>query len=158
MNSKPREQANAHGTPTASGVEAALDAMGAAMRNREAVLRSLAANRSQVFKLLEAQREDVLKPMLRAKELLDQAKVSADLTGISGSTVTERNPDGAFEPMPDDPRRRLRDSFTNGLTVLLALQGAGGSAADAARERAVASIAEALTEFVETEIDRFLRC
>lgn len=158
MNGKLPEQSNPGEGPALNGADAAVSAMGAAMANRDAVLKSLTDRHEQVFKLLKAQREEALKPMLRAKELLQQSHASVGLTDQSGPGLIQHDSNNASQATSADPHQRLRHTLTNGLMVLLALQGAGGGAADAARDRAVSAIVETLAELVETEVDRRLHC
>jgi len=158
MSTKPPEQTDPGETPAINGADAVVNAMGAAMTNRDAVLKSLAESQDQVFRLLEAQRDEALKPMLRAKELLRQARASAGAADVPGSPPLPRQPTKSSAQKSAEAHQRLCRRLSNTLTVFLALQGAGGAAADAAREQAVSGISDALAELVEAEVDKLLRC
>ena len=158
MNDKPQEFTNPGEARARNGMDATISAMGAAMANREAVLKSLAESRDQVFKLLEERREEALRPMMRAKELLRQAQASTVTKSASGAVIIDQDPIRDAEATATDTRLRICQSLTQAFTVLSALQGAGGTAADAARKQAVVGIADALAELVEEEVDRILRC
>lgn len=157
MNDKQPEQIDPVAAAATNGADAAVSAMGAAMANREAVLKSLAERRDEVFKLLEAQREEALKPMLDAKQLLRQAQASVGLAAHSGSAFKRHDSSNHNEPKSADSRQRLSRALNKGLTVFLALQGAGGSAADAARNQAALEVADILAELIEKELDKLLR-
>jgi hypothetical protein len=158
MNSKLPEKTNPAEVSEINGVDAAVSAMGAAMANREAILKSFAERRDQVFKLLDAQREEALKPMLHAKELLQQAHATAGVAGHPGQAAIQHDVNNSCEGKTADSRQHLCRTFSNGFMVLLALQGAGGGAADAARDQAVSAIVDALVELVEAEVDKLLDC
>ncbi|MGD9163698.1 MAG: hypothetical protein PVF13_02950 [Chromatiales bacterium] len=143
--------------PANIGADAAVTAMGAAMANREAILKSLAERREQVFKLLEAQREEALKPMLQARELLQQAHASIGKTAHSAPALNHRDSNNGGKSMPVDSRQRLVHALINGLTVLLSLLGAGGAAAEASRDQAVSEITDAFIALIEAEVDKHLR-
>jgi hypothetical protein len=142
--------------PATIGADAAANAMGEAMANRDAILKSLSERREQVFKLLEAQRDEALKPMLRAKELLQQANTSLGLAARSDPTLNHRDSSNVGKPTPADSRQRLGRALINGQTVLSSLQGAGGAAAEASRNQAVSEITDALIELIEVEVDKHL--
>ena len=158
MNDIQPEQSNPGEASATSSADAAVSAMGAAIANRNAVLKSFSERRDQIFKVLEAQREEALKPMLHSKELLQQAHESIGLANQHGPALTQHDKNNASKPEPADLRQRLCRTILNALTVLLALQGAGGSAADAAREQAVTAIADLLVELIETEVGRLMHC
>jgi len=156
MSGKRSRQSSPGDAHAAQSTDAAMNAMGMAMANRDAILKSLAERREQVFKLLDAQREEALKPMLRAEELLRQTHKSMGISDTSGAAPVKQESTHDDELAPADPRQRLCTTLTNAFTVLLALQGAGGVAADGARKRAVSGIADALADLVEAEVDRLL--
>jgi hypothetical protein len=158
MSDKQPEQTDPLAAAAANGADAAVSAMGAAMTNRDAILKSLAERRDEVFKMLEAQREEALKPMLDAKELLRQAQVSAGLAAQSGSAFKRHDSSSENEPKSADSRQRLSRALNKGLTVFLALQGAGGAAADAARNQAALEVADTLAELIEKEVEKLLHC
>lgn len=156
MTSKQPEQSNPGGAPPTNDADAAVNAMRVAMSNRDAVMKSYAESRDQVLKLLEARREEALKPMLHAKALLRQAHASAGLADVAVPAFNHKDTAGGKENSPADARQALCRTLNNAFTVLLALQGAGGAAADSAREQAVAGIADALGALVEVELDKRL--
>ena len=156
MNNKPLNHVDAGETTGNDDVDSVVDAIGAAMTNREAVLKSLADRREQVFKLLEEQREEALKPMLQAKKLLNQAKKSSSLAHVDRSAVNRQTVTDDATLSTADARLRLNRAVKNAFTVLSALQGAGGVAADEVREQAVTAIADALAKLVEQEVDKLL--
>lgn len=158
MNDKRSRQGNSDDARATPGTDATVNAMGAAMANRDAILKSLAERREQVFKLLETQREEALKPMLRAEELLRQTHESIGIPDTSGAPSVKQETTRADQPVSDDARQRLCTVFTNAFTVFLALQGAGGAAADSARKRAAAGITDALADLIEAEVDKLLHC
>jgi hypothetical protein len=153
MTSKQSDQTNPGGGSLTNDTDAAVNAMRVAMSNREAVMKSYADSRDQVLKLLEAQREEALKPMLHAKALLRQARASAGLTNVAETAPNRKDTTSGTEKTLADARQELRRTFNNAFTVLLALQGAGGAAADSAREQAVAGIADALDALIEAVLD-----
>lgn len=140
-----------------TGADAAVNAMGAAIANREAILKSLAERREQVFKLLEAQRDEALKPMLQAKELLHQAHTSLGKMAHSVPALNHYDSSNAGKSMPVDSRQQLSHALINGLTLILSLQGAGGAAAEASRDQAVSEITDALIQLIEAELDKHLQ-
>lgn len=156
MTNKHSEQTNPGGGQVTSDTDAAVDAMRVAMSNREAVMKSYAESRDQVLKLLEARREEALKPMLQAKALLRQARASAGLADVAVPALNRKDTASGTEKTPADTRQELCRTLNNAFTVLLALQGAGGAAADSAREQAVAGIADALAVLVEAELNKRL--
>lgn len=158
MNNKQSEQVKPGEVNVISDAEAAVNAMRVAMANREAVMKSFTETREQVMKLLEVRSEEALKPMMQAKVLLQQAHTSAGLSDAQVPPHSHREESSDVKATPADSRQRLHMTLNNAFTVLLALQGAGGVAADTAREQAITGIADALAELVETEVDKLVQC
>ena len=157
MTNKQSDKTNPGGGPVASDADAAVNAMKVAMTNREAVMKSFAESRDQVLKLLEARREEALEPMLYAKALLRHAHAPVGSADVAVPPTIHKDTASGTATTPADARQALCRTLKNAFTVLLALQGAGGSAADSAREQAVAEIADALAATVEAELGKRLR-
>jgi type VI protein secretion system component VasK len=142
--------------PAAPAADAAVNAMGVAMANRDAIMKSLFERREQVFELLEAQRDEALRPMLQAKDLLQQAHTSIDKTAHSSQPLIQSNSSDSDNSISSGSRQRLGHALGNGLMVLLSLQGAGGAAAKKSKDQAILEITDALIRLIESEVDKNL--
>ena len=131
----------------------AADAISAALANRDMIMRSLEERRQQVFKLLETQKQEALDSLARAREML---KAPAPAAGAPAGAWGAQTAPSATLPAAQS-RESVRGRLAETLTVLCALQGAGGSAAQGLREQAVSGLVEALSELVAAEVARCLQ-
>jgi hypothetical protein len=152
----PSAQSNA-GPPVPSAAPQgapAADAIAAALANRETVMRSLEERRAQVFTLLDAQKQEALDALQRARDMLDQARPkNPTATGAAASAPSLA--DGHL--VARKGRNELRRQLGEALAALCPIPATAGESSERDRDQGALRAAAIIVDLVAEEIERSIR-